>query len=242
MANNYIPDLERRLELYDRCSICLSEGIPVICKFMTCEHVNCMCLTCVRDTFCLNGQQNSMAHGTEVTDCPKCRAPFTFQPQSSYQKYKIYDFDCELAAEKDEEGTKIKCPRGCKWEGLRSHGQAHLRKCPNTFSHRCEQCKKLFTKQQIEEHINNETICYQYYVNNDMSCEKCGIAFEKITHLKRHDASCPMKNWSKCIGCNQYMETIDPEHELPCVRQRLTALLLEMESEQRHVDNGWSMY
>ena len=223
--------LESSLEEVDQiCPICTDTcSLPVkIQKIFKCDE-KCRqnhryCLTCLRDSFNLNGAHNG-AGQRPLENCPFCRAGFTdefkIKKQDLFKRMNwndYYEVDDKLITLLDEQHGKTDCPRNCDWTGLRKDVREHLKTCPNSFSQKCQGCMKLFTLSGLVDHLKTSkaenTYCYRY----NPSCGCGGFIVDP-----KHISVCPY--YRTCEICQQRMDGNKFEdHIFKCSQEKIQQL------------------
>ncbi len=205
------------------CSICIDvPSIPVIVNLFSCKckDLHRYCLTCVRDCFNLNGNENG-AGDHHLKQCPLCRAPFTIpahvfgtshlRNQNKINWNKVYTVDEGIMDILDTKYGDTKCPRDCVWTGKRKDARHHLTQCPNTFRYKCKGCYKLMTENGLKEHIEPSDIdnsikitkcTRQYYY----PCDHCKKWLLKPLILMAHEKDCSHDGYY-CRYCRVKFET-----------------------------------
>ena len=123
LKNNCCPSCG---EFFDKkCAICKEiPSIPVICYLEQCHCKNLYCLTCLRDSLGMNGEE------VTLKSCPKCK--LYIEPPYRYAVGRhVYGVPHYSAHFLDAKYGEIFCPRKCGEKMLRVNAQAHLQVCLN---------------------------------------------------------------------------------------------------------------
>jgi hypothetical protein len=154
----------------DKCPICYDIlSLPVILHSCRCTIKHYFCLTCIRDGLGLNKHECK-------TVCPFCKEELHKTPENPT----VYLVDDEKAKQLDNIHGEITCPRDCEWQGLRIDLRYHLKNCENSYRYLCKGCKKLFTKKEFFEHIENNC------TDHNWVCVQCQEVFNCYSEFKLH--------------------------------------------------------